>query len=37
MKAVELTMHDAPDEEFYIGRVSYAKGARLKVRTRVKV
>ncbi|MFC2004295.1 hypothetical protein ACFLUK_01990 [Chloroflexota bacterium] len=32
MRAVGITLHEAPEEEFYVGRVSYAKGARLKAR-----
>ncbi len=32
MRAAGLTLRDAPEEEFYVGRVNYAKGARLKAR-----
>jgi 4-hydroxy-tetrahydrodipicolinate synthase len=30
MKATGLKIREAPEEEFYVGRVNYAKGARLK-------
>jgi 4-hydroxy-tetrahydrodipicolinate synthase len=36
MKAVgKIKMREAPEEEFYVGRVNYAKGARLKRRAKV--
>lgn len=34
MRAAGITIREAPEEEFYVGRVNYAKGARLKVRAK---
>jgi hypothetical protein len=34
MKASGLTIREAPEEEFYVGRLNYAKGARLKERAK---
>jgi 4-hydroxy-tetrahydrodipicolinate synthase len=34
MRAAGITVREAPEEEFYVGRVNYAKGARLKVRAK---
>ena len=33
-RASGQTIREAPEEEFYVGRVNYAKGARLKVRAK---
>jgi 4-hydroxy-tetrahydrodipicolinate synthase len=36
LKAAGIKAHEAPEEEFYIGKVNFAKGARLKRRTNLR-